>query len=157
MELAVARRENSVGGTEISHVASVVRDVVRAYRAMGCKNEEAFDRAGASLGFAPRRVGMFLYGEVFRLAATEYRKFQHRAGAAMDRVAGELEAEAIRYKKQAEAEQIKANQPALPLELPCGTYSPRSGAFYGGATLNAGMDLDQSKPSGGPMPTENGG
>jgi hypothetical protein len=89
-------------GPWLDDVTRSVRAAVRSERSRGQKIGDAIQQAGLALGLTPRRTRALLYGEVFAVAAEEYRHFSARLLAYLDREADQLEirAEALRLQRQ---------------------------------------------------------
>lgn len=111
-------RDFSVRSTDVEGASSLVRRAIIARRTRGHKNETAIEDAALGLGITVRRAKSLLYGEVFKVAAGEYRRLLHRWRADIDQQAAELTAMAIKMKKDADQEWSRANQYSLPLDEP---------------------------------------
>lgn len=97
---------------------------VMVRRWMGFKSDHAMHDAALALGTSPRRVRMFVRGEVFKVATGEYRRLLARWWVDIDRQAAELQALATKLQNEAEHEWSEQNQLSLPLEFP--PVEPRS-------------------------------
>jgi hypothetical protein len=112
--------------TEVASTERLVKRSVRVRQNLGHKQDHAMADAALALGTTARRVRAFVRGEIFRVAAEEYRRILRRWWADMDRQAAELRAEARRLEMQAEAEWLAQHQYELPLETPCPARSLRN-------------------------------
>lgn len=99
-------------------IERMMRRSVKIRQWMGFKVDHAFEDAGLALGTTPRRVRGFVRGEVFKVAADEYRHMLHRWWADIDRQTAELQALAIRLQNEAEKEWSDEHQLSLPLGDP---------------------------------------
>jgi hypothetical protein len=105
---------------------------VKVRRWMGFKSDHAMHDAALALGTSPRRVRMFVRGEVFKVATDEYRRLLTRWWVDIDRQAAELTALAIKLKNEAENEWSEQNQLSLPLEFPPAEPRLRASPFGDG-------------------------
>lgn len=103
----------SVSG-DVEHAGRLVRDAVQARRRAGQKNEMAIAEAADALGLSERRARGLLYGEVFKLAAEEFRRLRYRWQADVDKQTADLIAYAIRREKEAEQTCLAGEQLLLP-------------------------------------------
>ncbi len=126
------------------NASRVVRAAVRVRQLLGAKNEHAIAGAAQSLAITPRKARSMLYGEMFRIAETEYRLLLHRWWSDMDRQAAELRNRAEEIEALAEAERLAAAQ----LSLPLGDASSCSLPSSRGSVSGDGRRLSGAKTTG---------
>lgn len=108
----------------------IFRRSMNLRRALGFKSEHAMEDTAHALDTTPRRVRGLLRGEVFKVAADEYRRALHRGWGDVDRQVTEIEFFLIKMKKESESEWTALYQLELPLGDRQRVSSPQ-GSVYG--------------------------
>lgn len=88
----------------ISDIERIIRASLEVRRALGYKQDHAFEDVAKKLGTTARRVCGFLRGEVFKAPLSEYQRYLDRWWADMDHQAAELRKLAERIEREAEIE-----------------------------------------------------
>jgi len=78
METALMSCTKLSASDDIRQIAQLIDDVVTSYRNRGYTRQYATEQAALALGITSRRAKSFLYGEVYSVAAHEYRLLKYR-------------------------------------------------------------------------------
>lgn len=115
------------------NAVSAVQKAVALQRRTGLKNEHAIETVADLFHLTPRRVRMWLYGEVISRPAKECRLIMHRWWAARDLEVARLRAIADHEEREMERERIALAQ----LELPLGSVAVESNQSVDRRAANA--------------------
>ena len=103
----VSRSEFSADPATLAGLTACVREVVAAYRSLGCKVEAAHAQAAPDLGITERRVKAWIYGEVLSVCDHEAARIRAGFRAHLSHEAARLTARAAQLQARSDALQHK--------------------------------------------------